>query len=258
MRLPALLLSSLLSQGCEANRADDAKPPEQTRAISIAAASDLAEALAALTATFEADTGIKVHVTLGSSGTLAKQIAHGAPFDLFASASPALIDATTQRCDATTRARYAQGILATWTKRGVSALTLDALAHTPTIQRVAIANPAHAPYGQAALDAITRAHLLDALSPKLLYAHHVRHALQLVEDGHADAAITAAPLLIHHPDLATRALLLPPEACAPIRQELIVCPGGKNTQDARDFAAYILSPKGQETLLKHGFLPPTP
>src|SRR4051812_16685158 len=146
--------------------------PAQARgALTIAAASDLQTALPDVAKQFERATGIKVALTFGSSGNFFAQIQNGAPFDVFLSADadyPRRL-AATGHVDAATVYDYATGSLVLWTRndrhldleRGLSVLR-DA-----QVRRIAIANPAVAPYGRAAIATLRSAGLLDAVQKKL-------------------------------------------------------------------------------------------
>src|SRR5271168_5469590 len=124
----------------------------QKHEVSVAAAADLQFAMADLAHQFEKATGNTIHVTYGSSGNFFSQLQNGAPFDLFFSAD---IDyarklETAGLAEPGTLYRYAIGQIVIWapadskvdvTKQGWKAL-LDT-----SVQKIAIANPEHAPYG---------------------------------------------------------------------------------------------------------------
>jgi len=246
----ALLLASfaLAPQACRGRGATTPAP-----ALRVAAAADLSDAFTALAARFEALTGTPVALTFGSSGMLARQIAEGAPYDLFASADASFADRAlaSGRCDATSRAHYARGRLAVVTRPGLAPVTsLDDLA-AAAFARVAVANPEHAPYGRAAMEALTRAGLAEQLRPRLVFAENVRQTLQLATTGNADAAIVARALA------PPEALALPPSLHAPLEQALVACgPSPARRALARRFADLVLGPEGRAELARRGFDPP--
>ena len=254
-RSAALMCVGVLSVhgvGCERVTSQEPAP------LRVAAASDLARAMVELGQRFEAQTGQRVEVVLGSTGLMARQIEQGAPFDVFASASPMYVSqvASAGRCDASTRARYARGRLALVTRQGLAPVkALSQLSQAP-IRRVALANPEHAPYGVAAKQVLQRAGLEQALSGRVVYGQHVSQTLQLVRSGSVDAAFVARAL-VEQPD---QALMLDQALHEPIEQELIVCssaPGLASVRpQARALAAFILGPAGQAILARHGFEPP--
>jgi molybdate transport system substrate-binding protein len=242
--LPALLISSALPFACQQ------PPPAPVR---VAAASDLTLAFEELGKVFEKDTGQKVTFSFAASGALAKQLGQGAPFDLFAAANPSFADAVVEAgaCDGASKARYALGYLVAWSKQGGARLaSLSDLAR-PEIQRIAIANPEHAPYGKAAREALLRAGVWSAVEAKIVHGENVRQALQFAQTGNADVAIVALSLVAQ--DHSGHALAIDPRLHAPIEQTLVVCRRGKNEAGGRAFARLVASPEGQRLLKRYGF-----
>lgn len=224
------------------------KKSEAMPALRVAAAADLRPLLTELAPLYEQKNHVHVELVFGASGTLAKQIAEGAPYDVFASASEGFVDEVVHSgaCDAATRARFAEGQLALVVPAKGAAATLEDLAD-PSVRRVAIAQPQHAPYGQAAKEALVAKKLWDAVEPKLVYADNVGHAHALVKDGHVDAALVAA-------SLAPDAPRLPVSLHAPLRQAAVACGKGDPARK-QAFIAYLAGPEGQALLLRHAFRP---
>ena len=144
-RVVFLALALVLAAGSVA-RAQPAAP-----AVTVYAAADLDMAFREIKPLFEKATGARVTLVMGSTGNLAKQIEHGAPADVFFAANASFVDDLQGAVIPQTRALYAQGriVLATPTKPTVVVRELADLLK-PEVRRVAIANPAHAPYGRAA------------------------------------------------------------------------------------------------------------
>jgi molybdate transport system substrate-binding protein len=255
LRGAALLVPFALS-----GAAAGCKRPAEEPALAVAAAADLTAAFGELGAVFERETGRRVAFSFGSTGLLAKQIEEGAPFRVFAAASVAHVDRVVGRgaCLGETKAVYARGALAIYRAEGAPTRprTLADLAD-PAVARVAIANPEHAPYGAAAVDALRRAGLWDAVKGKLVHGENVRQALQFAATGNADVAIVARSLEGTSPgefvpvDIA---------AHAPIEQAIVVCrgagPDDRADADARAFTKLVASPAGRAILARHGFLEP--
>lgn len=247
----ALILASLAatSAGCVRPAAPD-RP-----VLRVAAASDLADVFAELAARFEARTGARVALTFGSSGNLALQLAEGAPWDLFASADASFAEraVASGRCASESRAPYARGRLAAVARPGLAPPTsLEALGAND-FARIAVANPGHAPYGRAALEALDAAGILPRVRPRLVFADNVRQAMQLAESGNADGALVARALV----PPGRGALVVPAAMHQPLRQVLVRCPRGGVTDDlARRFADLVTGPEGREALSRRGFDPP--
>src|SRR3972149_7112580 len=145
--------------------------------LTVAPASDLSFALNEISGLFEEETGVKVVVSLGSSGLLTRQIQAGAPFDLFFAANLRFIEELISggHIIPDSVELYARGRigLAVNKSSGLRAGGLEDLL-APEIKRVAIANPAHAPYGTAAMEALKGTGVWDGIKYKLVYGENVR------------------------------------------------------------------------------------
>jgi molybdate transport system substrate-binding protein len=232
-------------------------PRDAAPELLVAAASDLAGAMPELAAGFEAETGIRVVATLGSSGQIAQQILQGAPVDVFLSADRIWVErlAEAGRVAPDGRALYARGRLALITASGRAQVeTLDALAD-PGVRRIAIANPEHAPYGRAAREALASAGVLEGVADRLVFGENVRQALQFVATGNVDAAIAALSLV----DAMTPPWTVVPEALhQPLLQEGAVVAGRPNGAAAAAFLRYLTSDAGREILVGYRFELPDP
>lgn len=227
-----------------------------TATITVAAAADLRLAFEELGKAFEARSDTKVTFSFGSSGQLAQQIRNGAPFDLFASANVELVDdvIAAGKADRSTKSTYAFGRIVVYTPEPNGPTTLDALA-TPDVERVAIPNPEHAPYGVAAEEALRTAGVYERVAPKLVLGENVSDTLRLATSGNADAAIVALSLVITSPDGGWS--LVDPALHRPLEQALVVTATDPARADlARQFAAFVGSPAGREVMNRYGFVLP--
>lgn len=233
-----------------------------TAPLTVAAAADLTYAFQEIAVQFEAETGQKVVFNFGSTGQLAQQIEYGAPVDLFAAANVSFIEELARKdlVLPDTVQLYARGRITLWT-RGDSPLRLERLEDLlrPEVQRIAIANPDHAPYGVAARQALQTAGVWEAIQPKLVLGENVRQTLQYAETGNVDVAIVALSLSVPAaagPAGSGRWILIPQELHAPIDQALAVVKGTRHEATARAFAAYINGPRGRPIMRKYGFILP--
>jgi len=167
----------------------------QTHSLSIAAAADLQFAMAEASSAFHrSHPEIQVHVSYGSSGNFYAQIRNGAPFDLFLSADAQYPRSLAKDGLAVGAVfNYAEGRIVVWVP---NASTLDPATalRDPAVRHLAIANPAHAPYGRAAEAALRSMGLYDGLQPKLVLSENISQAFQFVQSGAADAGIVALSL----------------------------------------------------------------
>jgi molybdate transport system substrate-binding protein len=243
---PSLLVGAALLSGCQDTTSATGAP------LQVAAASDLSLAFEEMGKLYEGRTGERVTFSFAASGVLAKQLAQGAPFDLFAAASESFVDSAVSAgaCDAATKRAYARGHVVLWTKKGGLELRGLEDLRAPSIKHIALANPEHAPYGKAAKEALTRAGLWQELESKVVRAENVRQALQLAQTGNADAAFVALSLVIKDPTGVT--LDIDSKLYEPLDQTLVVCRRGKNSSGAKRFAELVASPEGRRLLAQYG------
>jgi molybdate transport system substrate-binding protein len=233
------------------------KAPLRIEPLTVAAAADLAFAFPDLARLYEDQTGQRVVFSFGSSGLLERQIAEGAPFDVFASANTSYADdaVSSGACRADSRTLYATGAIALFSaKTAPTAPGRIADLFDPRIIKIAIANPAHAPYGRAAREAMQRAGAWDTLSQKIIYGENVQQALQFAQTGNADVAIIALSLAIVTPGNWTA---IPHDLYERIDQVMVACVHGRaGTRDAQRFIAFVTSETGRGVLHRYGFLSP--
>ena len=224
------------------------KGRETRRPLRVAAAADLMSTLTELAPLYGRTTGEQVVFSFGSSGLLARQIAEGAPFDLFCAASADYVDGLLEkgRIAPGTRAEYARGRLCLAGRAGGPILSTVAQLSRRDIGRIAIANPEHAPYGRAAMAALRGAGIYEQVKDRLVFGENVRQALQYVESGNVDAALVACSLL------TGQKVEVPGSQHPPIEQVLGVVRGG-DERGARRFAELMRSAEGQAVLRRHGF-----
>jgi molybdate transport system substrate-binding protein len=120
----------------------------------------------------------------------------------------------------------------------------------PEVQRIAIANPDHAPYGQAARDALTTAGLWQVVQPKLVYADNIRQTVQFAETGNVEVAIVALSLSVNSNG---RWVLIPDELHKPIDQGMGIIKGTQHEQAAHAFSDFVNGATGREIMKKYGF-----
>lgn len=225
----------------------------QTAPIRVAAASDLKFVLGELGALFERETGLKLAITFGSSGNLARQLVQGLPMDLFLSADEALIE----RLHKAGWARdagvvYARGRLAWVVPKSSNAVLDTELSGLRGFGgKVAIANPEHAPYGRAARSALQQTGLWDALKSQLILGENVSQAMQFVSTGAAPAALVALSLA-WAPELNARIrhIAVNPRLHPPIVQRMALHLAAGS--GAERFYTFLQSPTAKQLLQQHG------
>jgi molybdate transport system substrate-binding protein len=232
--------------------------PPAARTMKVAAAADLAFAFKDAGDAFEKKSGTHVTFTFGSTGDLAKQIADGAPYDLFAAANVSFANDVVREgvCDGATKAPYARGRIVVWTKNDATVAPPCALADLADarFKRIAIANPEHAPYGIAAEQALESAGVWATVKPKLVYGENIQQTLEFAQSGNVDAAIVA--LSLASVTQGGDSLAIDEAAYRPIDQVLVVCGRGGNSDGAKAFTAFLSAPDGRAIMQRYGFVLP--
>ena len=231
---------------------------QTTGPVRVAAAADLEPLLPALLAKYEQQTGQHVVASFASSATLAAQIENGAPFDLFLSADMSFPEKVAHdgfAAAGATAKPYARGTLVLWTRNqsGIHSLNMQLLASSQ-VHSVAIANPQHAPYGRAAVEALTRLTLLPAIQSKLRIAENIAQAAQFASTGNADVgliSLTSALTLRSQGHYVA----VPQNAYLPILQGGLALKGGANAKGGTAFLRYLHSPAVTQQLQDGGLAP---
>ena len=227
-----------------------------TEPLLVYAAADLQFALGDVAAAFAAEGHPRPTLTFGSTGLLSRQIENGAPADLLFAADEhfvAALGAQDLLLPGTSRT-YAVGRLALVERAGLAPLTtLDDL-RRPDIRTIAIANPEHAPYGQAAREALRTAGVWPDISAKIVLGENITQTFRFVQTGNADAGLVALSVVLGAP--GTRYSLVDTSLHSPLVQAVAILRRTKQPQLATAFLDYTLGPRGRAILARYGFAPP--
>jgi molybdate transport system substrate-binding protein len=233
--------------------------------LRIAAAADLEPVLPPILEKFSQITGIHAEATFQASAVLVTQIQNGAPFDVFLSADlgypKKLIDAgladAAGTADSSTPITYAKGTLVLWTRKDshLPPPSLDLL-RSPDLKRLAIANPDRAPYGRAAVAALTSLKLYDSLKARLVTAENIAQTAQFVDSGNADAGLISLTSALT-PRLSSSGsyFVIPRDLYPPIEQGVVIVSKTTHRDDVHKFLDYLLSAPVQAYLAKSGLIP---
>ncbi len=233
----------------------------QQTTLNIAAAADLKFAMTDLAAAYEKQSGVKLNLVFGSSGNFFAQIQNGAPFDVFFSADS---DYPRKLNEAglilpNSADSYGVGKLVLWSpsdsklapeKSGWRVL-LD-----PAVQKIAIANPDHAPYGRAALEALKSSGLYEKVKSKLVFGENISQAAQFVQSGNAQVGILAASITSSQAFVSGHAWKIPQDQYTPLLQSFVALKSSAHKDAALAFLAWAKSPAAQAVLEKYGFASP--
>lgn len=233
--------------------------------LRVAAASDLEPVLPHIFAQFEKSTGIHVEGSYQASAALTAQVRNGAPFDLFLSAdmgypklliNDGLADAAGS-ADSSSPLSYANGTLVLWARKDSSLPppSLDLL-RSPALRRLAVASPDRAPYGRAAVSALTNLKLYDSLRSRLVTAENIAQTAQFVDSGNADAGLISLTSALT-PRLSSSGtyFVIPHDLYPPIQQGAVIVSKTTKRSEAHKFLDFLLSAPVQAELAHAGLTP---
>jgi molybdate transport system substrate-binding protein len=227
--------------------------------IVVAAAADLGPALSELSKQYQTKTAQTVRISLGSSGNLTQQIKNGAPFDVFLSADEEyprqLISGGF--AEPNSLYRYAVGKLVIWVPANSQ---LDLAQHgievllDPAVKKIAIANPAQAPYGRAAVAALKHYGMYEKVESRLALGENVSQAAQFVESGNVQAGLVALSHALA-PGMKNegRYWELPSKAYPELDQAAVIISRSQRKKEAAAFLEFLHSPEAQAILQQFGF-----
>jgi molybdate transport system substrate-binding protein len=228
----------------------------------VAAASDLSFALTEIAQQFAREHDQRVDLVFGSSGTLARQVRDGAPFELFLSADEAFVeDLAAAGLTRDSGTLYAIGRIVLFAPAGSPLAPRDgleglaALLAAGRVTRFAIANPQHAPYGRAAEAALRKRGLWNDLQPRLVLGENVSQAAQFATTGNAVGGIIAYSLALA-PNVRSRGAfaLIPDADHPPLRQRMVLLKRAGAV--AERFYRYLQEPAARAILEHYGFTLP--
>jgi molybdate transport system substrate-binding protein len=229
--------------------------------VQVAVAPNFARPMERIAASFASDTGHHASLSAAATGTLYAQIRAGAPYDVILSADRA----TPERLEeeglavAGTRFAYAFGKLVLYSARAGYVDPAGAVLSKAPFKHIAIAQPKLAPYGAAAIEALTALGLLEALRPKIVTGESVAQAYQFVATGNAEVGFVALSQVAAPDGPATGSYwVVPANLYRPIEQDASLLRHGESSPAARAFCDYLKTPKAQSVIRSFGYDLPSP
>jgi molybdate transport system substrate-binding protein len=248
------LLLLLFLMVCGATSSQAAQPREFT----VSAAISLKTAFEELGALHEKRGGAHVLFNFGASGDLLRQIAAGAPVDVFAAAAQQDMDEADKQglLLAGTRADFAGNRVALVVPAG-SKLKLKSCSDLakPAVKRIAIGNPWTVPVGRYAMEILAYHKLATSLKERLVYGENARQVLDYVARGEVDAGVVYATDAASRPHDVRVVCQTPESSHSPVVYPMAVVGQSAHEQEARAFLALVLSDDGQQVLRRFGFQP---
>ncbi len=221
--------------------------------VPVAVAANFTEPAKAIAAAFQAKTGHGVALSFGSSGQFYTQISHGAPFEVFLSADadrPAQAEKDGLSVPGS-RFTYAVGRLALYSATPGLVDAKGAVLKTGKFEKLAIADPAVAPYGVAAVQTLTKLKLYDVLQPKIVKGTSITQAYQFVQTGAAELGFVALSQVIDQ--TGGSRWIVPKADHEPIVQQAVLLKTGENDPDAKAFVAFLKGPEARKIIKRYGY-----
>jgi molybdate transport system substrate-binding protein len=224
--------------------------------VTVAAAANFAQPLQRLVQRFEAASGHRVAVSVGSTGKLYSQIVAGAPFDLLLAADPDRPERLEREglAEPGSRFTYAVGQLVLWSPRPGLVDDQGAVLASDRFQRLALANPRLAPYGEAAMAVLRQRGLAERLAPRLVTGDSIAQAYQFVATGNTEIGFVARSQLQAPGRPVSGSVWLVPQALYPaIRQDAVLLRRGAHNPAAKALLAYLRSREARDLIAAHGY-----
>jgi molybdate transport system substrate-binding protein len=223
--------------------------------IKVAAAANLQSAIRVLGHDFKQKTGIGIEPIVGSSGNLVAQIRNGAPYDLFLSADMSFPETLFKEGFSQKKpAVYAQGLLIICSNQNIGFENWERLLMTGRIKKIAIANPAIAPYGKAAEEALQRKGIYNDVKPKVVLGESISQVNTYITTGVVDVGFTTQALL---KDAGNKTPLywkaIDAKLYEPIEQGMVLLKRAAGNTNAGKFYQYILSPAARAIFKEYGY-----
>lgn len=221
--------------------------------IIVASASNFLATMNALALRFGAQTGHTVTITSGSTAKLYQQIVHGAPFDVLMAADQAHVERLVKegQASATSRVTYARGRLVLWAGGKPLSGTAQAILTDPRWRRIAIANPAVAPYGVAAMQMLAALSIERLVTQRLVYGESIAQAHVMVATGGAQLGVMSLSQ-VSADDPGTW-VAIDDALYAPILQDAVLLNRAARNEAAKAFLTFVQAPEARQIIQSFGY-----
>ena len=223
--------------------------------LKVAVAANLQSVIKVLGQDFKQKTGITIEPIVGSSGNLTTQISNGAPFDVFLSADMGFPETLFKQGFSLKKpVVYAQGSLIICSNQDIGFENWERVLMTARIKKIAIANPAIAPYGKAAEETLKDKGIINDIKSKIVYGESISQVNTYITTGVAEVGFTTQAL-VKDPANKTKLYwkVIDPKTYAPIEQGMVLLKHANDNPDAEKFYQYILGPAAKAIFEEYGY-----
>ena len=197
---------------------------------------------------------VNLQISYGSSGMLTQQIMNGAPFDLFLSADTVFPNKIKEKGQASGEVEtYCYGKVVMWSasidvSKGIKSVL------SPEIKKIAVANPANAPYGENTVAMLKKQNIYDKISKKIVWGENINQTAQFVFSGNAEIGFIALSLALA-PEMKNKGkyYVLPEDNCPPVKQAAVLIKGWEKNGEAAKFLKYLTSVQCEAIWEKYGY-----
>jgi molybdate transport system substrate-binding protein len=226
--------------------------------VQVAVASNFSGVMAGLATSFERDTGHRVVMVTGATGTLYAQISNAAPFEVLLAAdqsTPAKLIAD-GLADPSSRFTYAIGKLVLWSAKPGVVDPRGEVLKTAHYRHLALANPKTAPYGAAAVEVLSRLGVLKMWEPKWVQGENIAQTQQFIASGNAELGFVALSQIQQAGQIETGSVWRVPEQLySPIRQDAVLLRAGRGKAAALALMDYLRGEQAQTLIKANGYGP---
>ncbi len=245
-----ILLCTVLLNACHQKK-------DASNKLLVAVAANVQSAIEEIRRSFEQETGITVELIAGSSGKLTAQLLQSAPFDVFIAADLKYPDTLFQQGFASAPPRvYAYGTLVLWTMQDLDLNHWQVLLNQDAIEKIAIANPATAPYGLQTIQLLKHYNLYEKIQSKLVLGESIAQTNQYIASGACEIGFTAKSVVLA-PEMQGKGNWIEMNLAAyqVIAQGAVITQQGarRHPGASQRFFAYLFSEKGRSILAKYGY-----
>lgn len=224
--------------------------------VQVAVAANFTAPMQQIAALFEKDSGHQAKLSFGSTGKFYAQIANGAPFEILLAAD----DETPAKLEkeglgvAGSRFTYAVGKLVLWSANADLVDGSGVVLKTGNFKHLSLANPKAAPYGAAAIEAMTKLNVLAQIQPRIVQGENISQAHQFVVSGNAELGFVALSQVYQDGKLSSGSMwAVPANLYAPIRQDAVLLAKGRDKVAAAALLAYLKGDKARAIIKSYGY-----
>ncbi len=226
--------------------------------LTVAAAANVKFIMEELKNEFKEDSGIDIKTIIASSGELTAQIKNGAPFDVFMSADIGFPQNLFKDKFAIEKPRiYAWGTLVLWTLKDLELSKGFMVLLDKNIEKIAIAYPKNAPYGEEAVNVINYYKIYHQIKDKLVFGKSISQVNNYIVSKNADIGFTSKSTVLS-PQMkdSGKWIEIDHKTYKPIAQGAVILKYGKenNYNNSKKFMAFLFSKKSKKIFQKYGYL----